>query len=132
MSQIMRDFWPNDLSAATPILTPVAILKEQAALLSQKTKGLVMGEVVSRPQMGRKVNLVHILRLITPALGNYQYELLRVVHPANLYPLTIHYTPSDKTIEAKNEEELVRDLRDLLSRKETLSIIQALVAQAQA
>ena len=42
----MVDLWPKDISEIS-IKSPVAILREQASLLGQKTKGLVTAEVKS-------------------------------------------------------------------------------------
>ena len=46
MSQPHRDLWPEDIAVST-IVPPVGILREQAALLGEKTGGLVDGQVVS-------------------------------------------------------------------------------------
>ena len=67
------------------MVTPVSILREQAALLGDKTKQLVTGEV----QMSTTGNLfVHSFYVAAPTL-NYRYELFRVQHPAAFYPLVL-------------------------------------------
>src|ERR1035438_5382861 len=43
-----NDFWPANI-ADSNLTTPATILKEQAALLGEKTRQLVKGEVVTQP-----------------------------------------------------------------------------------
>ena len=46
MVNSMNDLWAEDIGVTT-VKTPVAILKEQASLLGNKTQNLVIGEVLS-------------------------------------------------------------------------------------
>lgn len=141
MSTTTRDFWPNDLAVST-VLTPIAILKEQAALLTEKTNGLIVGDVESRRPSPYNVHeyaracsddgLVHIFRLIVPALDDYCYELLSIIHPVQLYPLELRYSPTDTNWTVTSEEEFVEVLKNVLSCEATLNVIRSLVAQAQA
>ena len=91
MSQATRDFWPTDLTTG-PVATPVAILREQAALLGEKTGGLVLGQVRSVAVPGDL--LVHHLFLTVPALGDYRYELLNVQHSIKMSPIEVYYGPA--------------------------------------
>ena len=50
-----NDLWPANI-ADSNLTTPVTILKEQAALLGEKTRQLVKGEVVT--QAGQPVCLL--------------------------------------------------------------------------
>ena len=78
------DLWPENI-AESNMVTPVAILREQAALLGDKTKQLVTGEV----QTTTTGNMfVHSFSVAAPTL-NYRYELFRVQHPAAFYPLVL-------------------------------------------
>jgi hypothetical protein len=47
MSTETNDLWPSDIAANSNLRTPVTILKEQAALLGQKTDNLVIATVSS-------------------------------------------------------------------------------------
>lgn len=44
MSTESMDLWPENIGASTTELSPVAILRQQASLLGQKTKNLVEGK----------------------------------------------------------------------------------------
>jgi hypothetical protein len=119
------DFWGE---IEQPIVrTPVAILKEQAALLGTKTKNLIEAEVYTDMNSGA---LDHHLYLVVPAMG-YRYELLRFWHSAtDLYPVT---TISASTVQSlETEEQFVEWLRERLSSSETKRIVGNLLAQVNA
>lgn len=158
MSQTRRDFWPDEI-AVTSVVTPIAILKEQAALLGEKTKGLVLGEVESEQEQGEEVVedylkeplgssapiiQKHTLYLVTPALDNYQYSLLSVKHDFELYPCEVCYHPKPEDLQIsrdefddstdfnpRSEDEFVEWLEQALSQRETRRIIRALIERAQ-
>ena len=85
----------------------LVLLREQASLLGERTKGLVRGEIESseRPVDGfetyvndalsAEIRVVHshTLFLVAPALGNYQYALLSVAHDFQPYPCRARYHP---------------------------------------
>ena len=140
-SQSQRDLWPADI-AVTTVVCPVAILRQQAALLAEKTGGLVEGEVSSNgvPSIsGREADeptsdlgLSTTLCLKVPALDNYRYSLLRLQHGPLPYPLNVRYLPTQETLSVAKEEEFLEVLRGLFSRRETVEIVQSLIAQVQA
>jgi hypothetical protein len=115
------DFWGEIQSEH--IRTPVAILREQAALLGPKTQNLVEAKVKTEPWPGGEFR--HSFNLVVPALGNHTYELFRVYNPMSLYPVKTDTSPS-----LKDEEEFKTWLRDKLSSPETKRIIANLIAQA--
>jgi UDP-2,3-diacylglucosamine pyrophosphatase LpxH len=157
VSQPQRDFWPDDI-AVTTLVPPVAILREQASLLGEKTKGMVEGEVtttkippsahlsknastvflsegnrydIPKSFALKEPTLVHSFYVKVPALDNYRYLLLTVLHGPELYPLALSYLITDEAVEARSYDEFVQLLRGLLSRDETVRLIQSLVAQVQ-
>jgi hypothetical protein len=77
------DLW-GDLEVA-PIRTPVAILKEQAAVLGQKTRNVVEARVET--SLTYNSHFVHSFSLVVPALDNYEYQLFKVQHAIDLYPV---------------------------------------------
>ncbi len=86
----MPDLWPKDIGT-TEVTPPVTLLKEQATLLGEKTKNLVVGKVVrldnwSYAQPG---HFAYDFYFVAPALGNYRYKLLTVSYPPEFYPLYI-------------------------------------------
>src|ERR1044072_3856965 len=65
---------------------PVAILREQATILSDATKGLVTAMVAPMSQPGR---IGYKFAVRAPALNDYTVELLSIQHRETLYPVQV-------------------------------------------
>jgi len=118
------DLWPANITESN-LVTPVTILREQAALLGDKTKQLVTGEV----QTATTGNLfVHSFCVAAPTL-NYRYELFRVQHPAAFYPLVL--TQGQTTTQLKSEEEFKNKLKEVFSSQLTLNVVHSILAQVR-
>lgn len=116
------DLW-GDL-APLDVRPPVAILREQAALLGAKTKNLIRAKVETTVVRG---DLSHSFDLVAPTLDNYTYELFRVYHGVrDLYPVKLL---DDRKLSLKTEQELVDWLGAKLSSDETKKLIGNLLAQ---
>ncbi|MGB0010130.1 MAG: hypothetical protein WBQ03_00905 [Candidatus Sulfotelmatobacter sp.] len=120
------DFWPDDIGESS-VVTPVSILKEQAAALGPKTKGLVTAGVVPT-QSGNPQYLAYIFSLVAPAVS-YRYQLLTVTHPISLYPVNAAYKGINKNL--LGEIEFKAWLKEVLSSEETKRIVAALIAQSK-
>ncbi len=159
MTSPIPDLWPEQI-AETDQVSPFSILKEQAALLGEKTQGFVEGEVttaaippISPLSRGNSViylssigeahevpkavapkepTLVHSFYVKVPALDNYRFLLLTVLHGHKPYPLALSYGITDEKVGATSEEEFLHWLREFLCRQETLNLIQSLKEQARA
>jgi hypothetical protein len=85
MPAINEDLWP-DLNLA-PVVTPLSILREQAALLGKRTKGVLRGEVET---WGAGERISNSFNIVVPSLGDYKYTLLyvqeRLVYSAGVNP----------------------------------------------
>jgi hypothetical protein len=114
------DLWGDIQPSA--VRTPVAILREQAALLGNKTQNMVEAKVLTFISDGE---FHHSFKLVVPALDNYTYNLFVVHHGPNLYPVKIMALTNPK-----NEEEFVDWLQQRLSSDETKKSIGNLLAQA--
>src|SRR5690242_6949968 len=97
-----EDLWASDIGSGA-LRTPLKILREQALLLGPKTDHDVMAEVTS-DTVGSS-SLEHSFYLIVPAINNYRYRLLSVVHDVNSYPVLINAYVSNNQIRADNEED---------------------------
>lgn len=82
----MQDLWP-EITFEEQLDSPVAILKEQAALLGDKTQHIVTAEV--RP-LGTSIanQFVNGFYLVAPVLENYRYRLFTISHSVDPYPVT--------------------------------------------
>ncbi len=103
-----RDLWPQDLLAESQIPGPVAILREQAALLGRKTRNLIEADVTKvalapysnpfdkcdeevaarfgRAGLGPRYAFNYAFDLVAPALGDFRYRLFLVHHDVPQYP----------------------------------------------
>jgi hypothetical protein len=102
----------------------VTILREQAALLGQKTRQQVLAEVETR-NAGEM--LVHSFVIVVPALDNYKYELFKVQHGVPSYPLSV--ASPGLTGKVTSQAAFVDVLGKILSSENTRNVIQSLLAQ---
>jgi len=114
------DFW-GEIGRAEPVRTPVAILREQAALLGSKTQNVV--EVKVSP-LALKGGFVLQFNIVVPGLDHYPYELFEIVTGVSPYAVT------GAGKELTTEEEFTDWLNAKLSSPETKRTISNLLAQA--
>jgi hypothetical protein len=123
-----KSFWKIPVTEGTP-RTPVTLLREQAALLGEKTGGALLGAVSqgTAPASGFGFNL----SIRVPALNNYVYIVLKITQSPLMYPLRLESSTLniDETIE--NEEQLEAALEKILGSEEIERVIAALWAQAK-
>ena len=110
-----ENYWPAEIiDAADP--EPVAILKEQAALLGGRTNNAVEAIVKTIAEGG---TAYHSLYLKADALGDYLYKLLDIAHPVvgrvGDYPITVQSSAGGPPREISGEEEFREWLRAQLS-----------------
>ena len=117
------DFWGDIAPAA--VRTPVAILREQAALLGAKTKNLIEATVYTESVRG---SFRHLLNLVVPGLDNYTYNLFAIDHGIDLYPVTV----LNRDLIFATEDAFIDWLREELSSDKTKKIVGNLLAQVAA
>lgn len=108
--------------------TPLFLLKEQARLLSEQTKGLLQGEV--RSNVAGDGRLMISLYVLVPALNNYRYKVLDVLQAPALFPGTIWSGSVDSGGEFDNLEEFRNRLQEVLSNSDLEKILGGLLSQA--
>jgi hypothetical protein len=132
------DLWPSviDVSSQT---APIAVLKQQASHLGEKTKNLVVGEVESRQLFDRLFDqdgfmLRHEFMVVATALGRYRRLLFWITqNPIEFYPLRLNsdIEPAfSDGIRIDGEEQLLAVLRQIFNHPKTIGIIQTLLAQS--
>jgi hypothetical protein len=102
-------------------------MREQAALLGRKTKNLVEAKVATSVLLG---GFTAHFNLVVPALGNYTYELFKVRHGVEPYPVEVPLEIPHPALSLKSEEEFVSWLQQTLSSPKTKRIVSNLLAQA--
>ena len=126
-----EDLWPDNI-ADSNMVTPVSILKEQAALLGEKTRQLVKGEVVTQARASdnsMQVPFTHRFFLAAPTIS-YRYELFYVTHGVNFYPLNVAY--GHQAMQCRDEEDFKAKLKTILSSPQTINVVHAILAQVRA
>ncbi len=122
------NLWP-ELTNGNPEITPKTILTRQAMVVTEKTKGKVQGEVVTKV-IGR--DFTHTFWLVAPELDDYRHFVIRVRHAIQkVYPLQmITHEKDDTGHECTSEEELYAALKQVLGHPRTLDVVKALVSQS--
>src|SRR5688500_15594668 len=96
----------GELPPMDPGKPPVTILREQATILTEATKRTLVGKVeTDRSVSGR---FGYTLSIVAPALGNYEYGVLYLMHEIDFYPATVTEfadRPSQRI--CANEQELL-------------------------
>lgn len=121
------DLWP-DFQAPEAINSPVFLLKEQAAQLKQKTKGLVLAGL--RPASAPDGSFWVGFDLYSPALGEYTYRLFEVTYPTQFFPITLTGATGAQT--AETLEQFKGLLESVLRSQRTKQVVEAIMAQATA
>ena len=125
----IQDLWPADISDETDLVMPVTILREQAAALAKRTKGVLEAEVRStNPEPGQST-FVHEFVIVAPTLDSYALALFYVTHDVAGYPLAFVFHEMANKVE--NQEALVSTLKIVFNHEKTKAIIQALLAQSK-
>jgi hypothetical protein len=140
----MHDLWP-EITSLNAVRSPVVILREQAALLGQKTNNIVQASVSGES----KSNLFwYHFYIVAPALNNYHYKLMRIHHGIDLYPAYFHLdsdvykeigeqfkttdfegSTDESHIMAGSETEFIDILRLVFNSKKTIQVITFLMSQ---
>jgi hypothetical protein len=136
----MESLWPEQIDE-WKVKPPVAILRQQAALLGPMTQGIVEARVT---RLGTKEpnEFAYRFELVAPGLGRYTYSLFVISHEVELYPVQFvldlslsedlrHEEGFSRMIEVDNEAEFVGVLREILRAEKTKRIIGSLLAQAE-
>jgi hypothetical protein len=126
MATHTTDFWPDDIRQSNQ-RTPVALLREQATALGEKTRNVVTAEVES-DSAGQE--FVHELYLVAPVL-HYRYQLLTIRHPLFFYPMGVTVPDTFDWDTVDSEEAFVVWLKGVLASDKTKKVIQALIDQSQ-
>jgi len=120
----IRDLWPADIGE-TSMVPPVAILREQAALLGRKTRQLLRAHV-NTDSNGPYIN--HFFIIYAPAI-DYTLELFRMTHEINLYPIGAIWRGEREEI--NDENELLEYLKKVFGSNDTKKTIHSLLAQVR-
>ena len=144
----MTDLWPEGIEI-NRVKSPVTILREQGSVLGQKTKNLVLGEVMDAG--GQDNQFAYAFFIVAPALSHYRYKLLTIHHDVGLYPVTvdvekrisqaidsrfqlIQKTPDGKDLwpylKADSEAQFLELLREIFKSEKAIAVVTSLLSQS--
>ena len=109
--------------------TPTAILREQAAILNQLTRGILIGSIeqVSTPNN----TLIYDFAITAPAINNYKFSILTVQYSITIYPLTLTDHTTQVQRQCLNEEAFTTTLKSVLSSTQVRKVISGLLIQSR-
>ncbi len=133
--------------------TPHVVLREQAAILTEATDGLLVGKVIKEKfnnilftpskdvrieftgeDLPDKYTFTSRLEIIVPSINNYSISIAQIDYPLKMYPLRIMSTVTDdyQYHACKTEDELNKQLAEILSSSEVKRIIAGLLTEIRA
>lgn len=128
MADEHEDLWPDDIADEPTDRAPLLILREQATRLGERTGQVVQAKVSADPTPGAD-SLELQFTIHAPALGGYEYVLLRAIQPVDLYPIKMEFEGNTWT--ANDEEGFKQYLESLFKSPRTRKIVSNLVAQSR-
>jgi hypothetical protein len=122
-----ESFWP-EIPALEPEITPAFILGRQADFLTDKTKGLLIGDVREEGEAGT-LQFIYTLRALAPAMDYRHIDIVTVAHGPDPYPLALVDVFAEKEVPCGDEDEYVRELKRILSARHVGFQLMALLKQ---
>jgi hypothetical protein len=121
----IRNLW-GELPAIENLKAPAQVLREQAMLLAEQTRGVLIGKV----EQISDADLAYDLDIRAPALNNHSVNLLRVTHPITLYPVRVYFRLAQTTKElweCPAESDYLKALEGVLGSPETKKVLASLL-----
>ena len=138
------DLWPTDLPEDSLTITPVAILRQQATLLGNRTKNIVEARVKPPMETLPDKKFYYRFDIVAPCLGDYFYSLFTISHPIEFYPVEFDIPMMILEDMAKNlgcevvdvekiantEDEFIEIVKTIFATNKARQVIEAILAQS--
>jgi hypothetical protein len=125
---MVESFWV--IPDVANLRTPLSILREQAAALTDHTKGTLVGMVATK-NLADKMEIR--LEISVPSLNDYRFRILTYIQPIfEIYPGRLTTGSSEQGILMENEDELVSGLKAILASDRMKNVLASLLSQAVA
>lgn len=109
--------------------TPTLILREQAAILNQLTRGILIGSI--EQEATNNNTLIYNFAITAPAINNHKFSILTVQYSITIYPLTLTDRTTQVQRQCLNEDAFVANLKGILSSTQVRRVISALLIQSR-
>jgi hypothetical protein len=132
----MTNLWPEEIIYEGE-KAPLAILKEQASILSSKTKYNISAKMEVNQAYTKGLKFAYNFYITAPTLG-FSYKIFWIVNTIELYPVDVwpdgdiakEMQLEESYISAKCEEGFRDILRAIFNSEKTKRVLGALVAQS--
>jgi len=119
----------GDIAEPSNERTPTSILREQAAILSRLTRGVLIGSVEQEPTGNS--SLIYHFAVTAPAINHQKCFILTVQYSMTIYPLTLTDRTTQVQRQCLNEENFRSTLKGVLSSTQVRRVISALLIQSK-
>lgn len=132
----MSDLW-GELPSPATIVSPEEILREQAELLTKKTKGSLIGDIVpASDDRSRRtyryldaVNFELAFNIRVPILNDFSYEICVANYQISLYPVFLSVQDESHPMECSSKDEFIKELGEVLRSERVRNVIGSLLKQ---
>ncbi len=127
---INKDLW-GDIPEVLE-LTPRDLMREQAAYLEKKTKGLLTAEITidSEPINKGALKQAQTFYLVVPTM-QYRYELFSIFQKDVVRVYPVKFLVDGAYVDLHNETQFIEYLQKTLGSERTKRIVSSLLAQAK-
>jgi hypothetical protein len=123
-----ENMW-GEIEAPVNQRTPTSILREQASILSQLTRGVLIGSIEQEPTKNNI--LIYDFSITAPAINNHKFLILTLQYSITIYPLTLTDHTTHVQRQCLNEEVFTSTLKSVLSSVQVRRVISALLIQSR-
>ena len=132
MSEI-KNLWSKELLSEQNVVLPKTILQQQATFFNEMTKNVVTAEVKTGSWSTEdKSKISHRLRIVAPAMGNYKFDLVSILHEElRAYPvevISILEEDDIKKSKVENADELTQQLEEIFKSERVVTALQNVIA----
>jgi hypothetical protein len=124
-----KNLW-GDLPVVDDVVTPLRMVREQANILRQATRGLLHASITTTPLSEGRMQ--HNFYLVAPLLNDYRHLLFSVEHGIDPYPTHVSASVSKKPVPCKTQTAFENLLKIVLTRDDTRKAVASLMANSQA
>ncbi len=124
-----KNLW-GDLPTVEDVATPLRMMREQANILRQATRGVLLASITTTPLSEGRMR--HSFYLVAPLLNDYRHLLFSVEHGIEPYPAEVTPLLASKPLQCGNQTAFENLLQQILRRRDTREALGALIANSQA
>jgi len=123
-----KNLW-GDLPVVDDTVTPLRMMREQANILRQATRGVLHASITTTPLSEGRMR--HSFYLVAPLLNDYRHLLFSVEHGIDPYPAHIALVQPKKNLPCKSQVAFENALRLILRHPDTRKAVSALITNSQ-